>query len=245
MAKNPEDFAPKATSGDEVVTSANYKHDPTDPLIAVSALQFGFTLPRWNDRGRFPETEQERGKVDPWAADSWMMRTEIGPTVLSGEVTTFALIDAKIGSGYVAPPKASDRRWIMIHMTALNHLQMAPFIGEDGSPKPGEVEGMLLRAFEYVGHGRAGAKYDPRKPEVSRFLVGPGQTSPDVMILRQSQIFAPSQRGSAAVALLLRTIRYCKAEAHIGAIHDFAVLAGATGYPVAEECRKRLAMMRR
>jgi hypothetical protein len=244
MAKNPEDFALKAaTSGDEVVTSANYRHIQSDPIIVVSALQFGFTVPRWDDRGRFPDTDDERSKVDPWSAESWTMQTEIGPTVLSSEVTSFALVDAKMGS-YVAPPKASDRRWIMIHMTARNHLQMSPFIGEDGSPKPAEVEAMLLRAFEYAGHGGKG-KYDPRQPERSRFLIGPGQTCPEVMAMRQSQIFETTRRGSAAVAMLLRTVMHCKSMAHLGAVHDFAVLAGATGFPVAEACRKRLAQVKR
>lgn len=237
MAKNPEDFAPRQQAiKAEALTPATWKHNPADPVVVVSTMQFGFSIPLWDESGRIPATAKDGGLVQP----TFEVRTEIGLTVLSSMVSIFDLFEIDLGA-YAPPPKDETKRWARIFVSKPERLAMPPFVDEAaGLPKVGEIEGMLLRAFEHIGMG-CGMAYNPMHPDRSRFVTAPGRTHPEVMVMRASSIWADGKEGNDARSILLASTRYAKSEAHVGALHDMAVLAGSQGYMIAEACRKRAA----
>ena len=232
MAKNPEDFAPRpaASIKAEALSSATWRHNPADPIVIVSTMQFGFTIPLWDAEGRIPG-----GDVQAPAFD---LRTEIGLTVLSAAVPVFSLFGVASNS-YAPPVKDEDRAWVTAFMTKPDRLRMPPFVDETtGKEKIGDIEGLYLRALESVGYGRGGV-YNPMEPDRSRFLTGPGRVHPEVMVMRSSSLWADGKEANDARAVLLDVTRYSKSEAHVGALHDMAVLAGSVGSSIVDACRRR------
>lgn len=232
MAKTPEDFAPRqaASNKAEAPSSATWKHNPADPIVVVSTMQFGFTVPLWDAEGRIPTGNRDMPSFD--------LRTEIGLTVLSAATSAFALFSVAPNT-YAPPVKDEDKVWISAAMSKPERLRMPPFVDETtGKEKVGEIEGLYLRALESVGYGRGGG-YNPMDPDRSRFLVGPGRVHPEVMVMRASSLWADGKEANDARAVLLDVTRYSKSEAHVGALHDMAVLAGSVGSSIVDACRRR------
>lgn len=234
MAKNPEDFAPRQQPAikAEAMTSANYRHNPADPLVVVSTMQFGFTVPLWDAEGKIAGAVRD-------GAPAFDIRTEIGLTVLSAVTSAFALFGVPVNS-YAPPVKDEDKVWIHMTMGRPERLKMPPFVDETGKEKVGDIEGLFLRALETAGYGHGGG-FNPMEPDRSRFLVGPGRTHPEVMVMRASSLWADGKEGNDARAILLDVTRYAKSEAHVGALHDMALLAGSVGSPIVDACRRRAA----
>ena len=206
-----------------------------DPYIVVSRRAYVFGVPTRHLGIDRPSA----AAVDGRAAREPMsrIRLEIGPTFLSADVSAWAFARRDLNSE--APSKMPEGERGPVMMT---NSEQAAFMGgayrKEGTDKPdhAKIEAAMLSAFRALGWGKNGR---PSNIDEQRFQVEPGDTLPEVMICRVSEIFGEGSKGYDAMRMLEDAIGYCKHRTHLGALHDFAVMQGRYGRSIADKCRAR------
>lgn len=208
---------------------------PRDPYIVICRRPFTFDVPR-----------KAMGLAKPGVVNQAPIRLffEVGPTFLCASSTVWRFFGHNLSS---SPPRAmSDEGRVVVEVRCGDNeiLHGATFRGSERERKVADLEAALVRAMRFLGWDPAGDRASREVDEVpevtrNRFTIAPGEVEADVAVMRISGLFGGSMEANAARAVLERTIGFCKSSAHLGALHDHAVLSGPIARIVAEKCRER------
>lgn len=206
---------------------------PLDPYIVICRRPFTFDVPR-----------KAMGLAKPGVVNQAPIRLffEVGPTFLCASSTVWRFFGHNLSS---SPPRAmSDEGRVVVEVRCGDNeiLHGATFRGSERERKVADLEAALVKAMRHLGWGATDDRpADADVPEVTRnrFTIAPGEVEADVAVMRISDLFGGSMEANAARAVLERTIGFCKSSAHLGALHDHAVLSGPIARIVAEKCRER------
>lgn len=172
-----------------------------------------------------------------------VLTTDIGATFLCcaasiGEFTSFDLTKA-------APVEmpAAALQTVEIRCSDPAVVNGTRYREPNRARKHEEYEKDLLECLVRKGWkaDRSAREYDYDRVDASRFCVAPGDNEPEIVVLQVGDLWGNGEDARAARSILERVISYSKSQAHIGALHDFAVLnLSHGGRIIAEKCRQRL-----
>lgn len=201
-----------------------YEFDRDNPWVVVSQRKFCFSIP----------SEQLGGEGEKRTRRLW---TNLGAGFLCADVTSWNWRSWNTASNHpprVMPDEMRQQVSIRCDETALTS---APEFLDDERPNFAAVEETLLGAFSSIGWGRESAK--DSEITASRFVPRRGCATPEIVLIRAKDIFEESENSRNARAILEQVIPYSKDGVHLGALHDFAVMASYMGRTISDKCRAR------
>ena len=202
----------------------SYEFNRDNPWVVVSQRQYCFAIPSKALGGEGDKTRR--------------LWTTMGAGFLCADVTSWTWRSWNTAAASDPPREMPEpqrgRVSLRCEETALTS---DPRFLDGERPNYGAVESQLLGAFRSIGWGRTSAK--DSEITASRFVSRRGRATPEIVLIRAKDIFEESDNARNARAILEQVIPYARDGHHLGALHDFAVMAGYMGRTISDKCRAR------
>ena len=203
----------------------SYEFDRDNPWVVVSQRNFCFSIP----------SETLGGEGGKKGRRLW---TNIGAGFLCADVTSWNWRSWNTLATSDPPRVMPDAMRVKVALRCdETALTSSPSFLVDDKPNYPAVESTLLGAFRSIGWGRTSAK--DSEITAARFVSRRGCATPEIVVIRARDIFEESEEARNARAILENVIPYAKDGKHLGALHDFAVMAGYMGRSISDKCRAR------